>query len=511
MRVTSRTILLAALLLSPAPAAAQPTAFAAAFAEFAAAIEGTLGDEGPRVVSALDAMTRALDEWDRAIAAEEARAGAGGARTRVSLGRIYAERGRPDAALRHLDEAVRHDPADADAHLVRGLVLASLGRMADAREALVRARALDPKNPITGYYLLRHAAAAGDGDGDQVRSAREALQSSYTTSLRAPGAAPVRFTVIGRVVGDSSGVPLLPLHVYARGYTRLLQGDYDGAVADWRRAAAGDPLVTRHASEGRRALGLVAWAKSDYATSIGYLEAAVRAAPDDERSRLALARVLTTVEKDSEARGVLEDTVRLLPDSALAHWSLAKSYEAVNRFDEARREFELAAAAASGGRSALLAGIGRLAAGAADLSAAIEAFSRGVDADIDSAAAHMYLGAALMQQDRTDEAMAEFLVAALIDPRQPRAHLGIGEISLNTGNHRGAVDALRRALELSPALIPARYALATALARLGDAEQAAREFERVEAAQRQALEDRRRTMSLDVKKEGDAIRGTTPP
>jgi tetratricopeptide (TPR) repeat protein len=59
---------------------------------------------------------------------------------------------------------------------------------------------------------------------------------------------------------------------------------------------------------------------------------------------------------------------------------------------------------------------------------------------------------------------------------------------------------------VSPDHVEARYALATALARSGKAREAAQEFERVAQAQRGALAERRRTMSLDVLKEEGALR-----
>ena len=59
---------------------------------------------------------------------------------------------------------------------------------------------------------------------------------------------------------------------------------------------------------------------------------------------------------------------------------------------------------------------------------------------------HRFLAIALVQQDRTGEAFAEFVAALLIDPRDAEAHAGIGQIHLNAGRHADAVDVLRRAI-----------------------------------------------------------------
>ena len=97
--------------------------------------------------------------------------------------------------------------------------------------------------------------------------------------------------------------------------------------------------------------------------------------PADERSRLALSRVLSSAGRDADAQRALQDTLRVIPASARAHWWLATSYERVNRFADARQEFEQAASKAVAGRSHLLATVGRLASGAADGTGAIDALT----------------------------------------------------------------------------------------------------------------------------------------
>jgi tetratricopeptide (TPR) repeat protein len=98
------------------------------------------------------------------------------------------------------------------------------------------------------------------------------------------------------------------------------------------------------------------------------------------------------------------------------------------------------------------------------------------------------------------------VAALLIDPLDADAHAGIGQIHLNAGRYTDAIEALRRAVDVSPNHVEARYALATALMRSGKTREAAQEFERVEDAQRLALAERRRNMSLDVLKEEGALR-----
>ncbi|MGH9242111.1 MAG: hypothetical protein ACRD3G_29035, partial [Vicinamibacterales bacterium] len=142
-RVFSTTVLAflaaATVLAVPRHAAAQPTAFTQALAELTEAIEGIYGDEGAHIGPALDRMSAALAVWNRDVEAAEtavaiAAAGASQAEAsraetvtrRISLARMYADRGRFADALSQLDAAGALDRRRADVHVLRGLVLRAL-------------------------------------------------------------------------------------------------------------------------------------------------------------------------------------------------------------------------------------------------------------------------------------------------------------------------------------------------------------------------------------------------
>jgi tetratricopeptide (TPR) repeat protein len=452
---------------------------------------------------------------------------------------MYVERGRFADALRELDAASRLEPRRADVHVRRGLVLDASARSTDAGEAFRSAWALDASDPITAYHVFRHAAAAGNTK--EMQGAREILAAAYQRLLQDGARAKASpFVGIELLQDRDADTPVLSPVAYGPGYARLAHGEYDEAIAEFRKAAAIDPLVTdpaagsasmrqavaalkqgrlaearsllegstalQDSSEAHRVLGLTYWADSQDDKSIEQLEIAIRGNPRDERSRLALARVLTSAGRDSDAERALRETIHALPDSALAHWWLGSGDERLNRFADARREFELAITGVVAGRSRLHASIGRLAADAADFPGAVEAFARSVSANPNDPTVRIYLAGALRQQDRADEAFVELVAALLIDPRDAGAHAGIGQIHLNAGRNDEAVMALRRAVELSATSTEARYGLATALMRSGNTQEAARELDRVEQAQRQMLADRRRNMSLVVLKEEAALR-----
>jgi tetratricopeptide (TPR) repeat protein len=533
------------LALVPSAATAQQAAFSQALSALTAAIDGTYGDEGALVRPAIDRMSAALAQWDRQIEAAAAvvkdasQAPAPGlVDSRIALARMYADRGRLGDALSELDAAGHLEPR-AEIHVLRGLVLEEAGRSVDALEAFRTAHAVDAANPVVAYYLL-HQAAAQQSPKD-VRDAASALRAAYPGLVKtAPGKQGAPFARLGLLQLPAGSPPLLPLAAYSQAYRHIVRREYDTAIVEFRKAADGDPLVADRtagsatmvsaigalrrgrlsearsliqqsgrladSSEAHRILGLVYWAESDHDKSLAELTAAIHESPRNERARLALARVLGSEGRDADADRVLQETIRVLPDCALAHWWLGLAYERVNRFAEARQEFELVAAAAVAGESQLHASVGRFAMNAADVPGAIDAFARASSTHPNDPAMHRYLAAGLMEQDRTAEAFAEFVAALLIDPRDAEAHAGIGRMHLHAGRDADAVDALRRATDLAPDNGAARYALASALERLGRTEEAGQHFARVEQAQRQMLADRRRTMSSGVLKEEAVLR-----
>ena len=533
------------LALIPSAATAQQAAFSQALSELSAAIDGTYGDEGALVRPAIDRMSAALAHWDRdieaaatAIKAASQTPAAGLVDKRIAMARMYADRGHLADALSELDAAGRLERR-AEIHVLRGLVLEQTGRLPEALEAFRTARAIDSANPVIAYYLF-HQAGVQRSPKD-ARDAASALNAAYAGLVKTtPVKKGAPFTRLALIQSSPGSPPLLPPAEYRQAYRYIVRREYDRAIVEFRKAADVDPLVADVASgsplmiraigalrqgrlgeaaaliqqsgqladssEAHRVLGLVYWADSEYEKSIAELTAAIQRSPRNERARLALARVLGSAGRDDDAERALEETIRVLPDCTLAHWWLALAHEKVNRFAEAREEVELAAAAAVAGEGALHATVGRFAGAGADLPAAVNAFTRAVTADPNDPAMHKSLAAALMQQDRTSEALAEFVAALLIDPGDAEAHAGIGQIHLNAGRNDEALDALRRAIELAPGNIDARYALATGLERLGRTEEAGQHFTRVALAQRQLLADRRRTMSLGVLKEEAALR-----
>jgi tetratricopeptide (TPR) repeat protein len=188
-------------------------------------------------------------------------------------------------------------------------------------------------------------------------------------------------------------------------------------------------------------------------------------------------------------------------DSPLAHFARGQRDEGMNRVPEARNEYQAAAAGTLAGRSVLFVAIGRLSQVEGDGAGAIDAFGKAVRLNPNDSNVHKELAAAYATEGRADEAFSELMAALLIDRRDAQAHSSIGQLYLDTGRDAEAVKAFGRALEIRPEGYEIRYSLAMALARLGNAAEAARQLEIYDRVRREALEKRRREIANEVDQE----------
>jgi len=535
--------------------------FATGLAAFIDALTGTYGDEGTRVRSGIDAMTVGLDRWDASIGAIERAAieraevergvergavsGASSGQasaisgTHLQLGALYLERDRIDDALREFAEVSRQDPRRADVHLLRGLAYDRAGRFEEAAGAFRLARERDANDPVKAYLLVQHTPIVAESTEAQL--AVETLLSSaqrQTTTMDGRRRAP--FIQIALLEGQPNAEPVFAPASYAEGFALVRRGAYEPAIAQFRKAAAGDPLLVDPAlrsepaiagiaalrrgqigaalvqltaaverspdsSEARRVLGRAYWFDQAYGRSAGQFEAAIRLNPLDERSRLALADVLIASGRVADAEQVLRQAIQAIPGSGRAHWMLGRLYRSLTRDVEALHELEQAVALGPMvGVDRLYEEIGKLHLGRNDIDAAIEADRQWTRASPNAAAAHRTLGHAYRLQDRLAEASAEFAVALLLDPQDADAHTAIGQIHAAAGRYRDAVAALRRSTALKPALPEAWYALAAALLRIDEADEGAQALKTFQRLQREAMDDERRTYEVNELKR-DAV------
>jgi len=514
--------------------------FVAAIRQFTEAVAGTFGDEGPRLTSSLEATRQVLAQWDEAIRTYEGMMTAlpPSAEVHVALGTVYLDRHRTDDALKELAAAGRLDARRADVHNLSALAYGLANKPVDAAEALRAAAKLDGGDPITQYGLAQQLSKIDRRDqaGDALRKFQESLWPRLrTASTRRPSAPFERVSLLRQVAGVA---PIFPLHAYRAGFGLLLAGQYDAAVTELTRAASTDPLASASAphiseagsalrrgelpaalrilengvatrqngAEAHRILGAAYWADEQYDKSVEQLREAIRQAPQDERSRLALGDVLADAKKPVEAEQAFADAIQAIPDSGQAHYRFGQLSQSRSLLPQAVREFEAAAASSPlVGLDRLYESLGGLYANQASFDDAVGAYLKRIDANPNNAGAHKALGEIYFLQGRHDEALAEFAATILIDPRSEGALVGASQVFLRLGRFEDALDLSRQALAIDARLKDARYALAMSLMRLGRQDEGKRELDVFERMQAEVMASTQRQSELNTTKR-DAAR-----
>jgi len=518
-----------AVLLWPSSAHAQDKdQFVQGLVAFLTAVEGSYGDEGPALVASIQSMAEGLAQWDALVGRVEAGLASeiGGAppataaRMRGALATAYLDRGRLDDALAQLDTAAALDPSSADVQALRGLVLEQLNRPPEAAAAYKKAWQADRTSPAHAYRFLRSSIDPDAAD-------RSAALKVLTGAISDGRASPLAFATTSLLDDASVPNPEFTLARYAAAFALMQQGKYNDAVSRLRAQVATDPLVSdgalkssemsqamavvkrdggpalasladavrRHpsSSEALRILGLAYATASQTEKSIDALRTAVRLDGGNERARLALADVLVASKDAAAARLLLDETTQRVPESGQAFWKLGQVHLQFGDEANAARSFESAARLAPfAGAGLLQAAIGRLYNNRLDFDAAASAYRRRITLTPNDGAAHLDLADVYRAQDKLDAALAESLVAALIDPTSARSFASIGQIHAAAGRDEDAVTALRKAVTIDASHLEAHYALSRALARLNRADEARRELEIFSQLQSKAMADERR-------------------
>jgi tetratricopeptide (TPR) repeat protein len=500
-------------------------AFVEALRRLLVALAGTFGDEGTDQRSSIEALSLALDEWNRSILSLEAqlKQSDSPAEFRIALGTVYLERSRLGEALREFVEAGRLAPLRADAHIFQALSSALLNRPEMAAQALAKASALEPGKPALVYTQARQLSLAGHTEqaGTVLRAFVESvpLESIDRYAGEAGGAPFERVALLRQVAGVA---PIFPPALYAEAFNLLQQGAYREALDRLKHLAVRDPLNDGWNGGDRLAQGSSALRGGDIHSALAHFEAAVESSPNraeahrllavayrendqreesikefttavqlnpsDERARISLADALSAGGQYEDAERVLRTAIEALPSSGQAHYNLGRLYRLMARNLDAVQAFERAAALSPLlGMDHLYETIAAIHVVEGQADNAIEVLQKRVDVSPNNAEAHRKLGEALLQQNLSDEALAEFLVALLIDPKSGQTYAGIGQLHLQRGRYADAAAASRRAVDLDPGNRVARYSLGAALLRLGQTAAGQKEileFERLQAEAR---------------------------
>jgi tetratricopeptide (TPR) repeat protein len=427
-----------ALTLRPSTAHAQLEMFVRAIGELAEATRQAEPSRSDGIRLAAIRMETALVEWDRNIRALE-----------VRVGEI---RGVPDQRAYQL-------------HVELGVAYRVRGRIADALREFDTAVALRPSSSDLQVLRALTLEAAG-----RSQEAGQAFRSAWNLDASNP----VKAYYVAQRPAAGSAAERAPARAFlADAYRRL---GFDAAPA------AAMPFVTLDAIPDNLS---TTPAIADDATSEGF--ALLR-----ERKYGDAASALTRTGHKPALN---------TQDSPLAHFAQGQRDEARNRVPEARRAYQAALTGALVGRSVVSVAIARLAQVDGDVAGAVGALNQAVGLNPNDPNIHRELADAYSAQGRSDDAFCELMAALLIDPRDAQAHAAIGQLYLDTERDEEAVTAFNRALELAPDRYQTRYALATALTRLGRIAEAAREFDLFEHVRREKLDARRHDIASEVEQE----------
>ncbi|HSQ91654.1 MAG TPA: tetratricopeptide repeat protein, partial [Nitrospiraceae bacterium] len=110
-----------------------------------------------------------------------------------------------------------------------------------------------------------------------------------------------------------------------------------------------------------------------------------------------------------------------------------------------------------------------------DLDSALDECRVAIKLESNNARAYLQLGVTLMAKQDEHAASIALMEATLLDPELTHAHYSLGSVQYSLGNLTAAIQSYRRALELQPSFLDARYRLALVL-KLANRHQEAAQF-----------------------------------
>jgi len=207
------------------------------------------------------------------------------------LGAAFLEAGAPAAAGNWAQRGVALFPDDADLWQVIGVALRRMRRLEEARQALERARAIDPGKLSVLFNLANVHNDLGDGAAAQAVLGELIARQPQDAELR---------------------------HMLGR--ARRHQGDLDGADAALAEALACDPFFLP--AWGDRAM--LASERQQHERALEILDEGLKLLPGERRLIERRAEVLIRAGRPEEARAGLEAVIAARPETAWAHHQLGR-------------------------------------------------------------------------------------------------------------------------------------------------------------------------------------------
>jgi tetratricopeptide (TPR) repeat protein len=275
----------------------------------------------------------------------------------------------------------------------------------DASEHSVKAALERQPRHIGGRLLM--ARIAMDKRGDSVAAEKMLAEAQASAA-------------------DASPAELVSMHTML-GDLAMSRSRISAAETAYAKALASDPRC----SGALRGLGEALYRTGRFSEALARFEAAVQADPDDSTAAVGVAKSLLSLERVRDAVALLSKLLATHAQSFLVNYWYGAALEAVGNREEAEKAFTKAVQL--GGNEP----------------AAIDA----------------YVSLALLknQQGRREEAQKLLDVARAKLPLSAKLLVAIGQLALSEGRYEAAIADFRRALELEPTDIAARFRLGVAL------------------------------------------------
>lgn len=296
---------------------------------------------------------------------------------RSNLGAALARTGHYDEAIGEYETALKAAPKNAPILLNLALAYYKSGRVGEAAPKLEQAAALaNPPNEQITLLLASCYNRLGEfkktiallSPLEKEKSGEQVFDYLYGMALIRDGQTQRGGAVMDRILGkgDSAEAHLL------LGITKLKASDFDGALADYKKAielnaklpeaharlgelllTMGDSAAADKAFRDELAIdptnfaanlnmGVLAKQQQDYAVARQYFERALRFHPGDAGVRYQIATLDIATGKLEPARTMLEALVKEAPDFTEAHVSLSQVYFRLDRTEDAERERAIA-------------------------------------------------------------------------------------------------------------------------------------------------------------------------
>jgi tetratricopeptide (TPR) repeat protein len=235
-----------------------------------------------------------------------------------------------------------------DALLYRAKSLVNLGDFAGAHDSLDSYIAAHPTSD-DALYLLGYVAFRQDHP-------KESLQDfARAAKLKPPEASDLKIAALDYVLLNDynnaaryldQSLALNPSDLEARyhlGRVRYQQNQFDAAIAAFQQVLQHDPQNVK-AEEN---LGLCFEAKNQNEAAIAAYKKAIEfdsaSTVQTEQPYLDLGKLLTTLNRATEAVPVLSRATAIQPKSPIAHYELGRAQFALNQFRDAQSQVEKAA------------------------------------------------------------------------------------------------------------------------------------------------------------------------